>query len=111
MDFQTARQSILNQTVDLQPEQQPFIHCLRQGTPPIPGQVTTLLLALRVVGEGLKQEPTLDRRLAHAFFVLTYESRSLYRQHQDAGQEWPPLLNEDLDRIAKAVRDILADDV
>jgi hypothetical protein len=50
MDFQTARQSILNQTVDLQPEQQPFIHCLRQGTPPIPGQVTTLLLALRVVG-------------------------------------------------------------
>ncbi|MDA0672512.1 MAG: Dethiobiotin synthetase [Cyanobacteria bacterium] len=109
MDFQTARQSILNQTVNLQPDQQPFIHCLRQGQPPIPGQVTTLLLALRVVGEALRQEPTLDRTLAHAFFVLTYESRNLYQRHHQAGHEWPPLLDEDLDRIAKAVRDILAD--
>jgi hypothetical protein len=109
MDFQTARQSILSQTVDLVPDQQPFIHCLRQGRPPIPGQVTALLLALRVVGEGLRREPNLDRRLAYAFFVLTYESRRLYEQQQTGAEEWPPLLDEDLERIAKAVRDILAD--
>ncbi|WP_008319290.1 hypothetical protein [Leptolyngbya sp. PCC 6406] len=110
MDFHTARQSILTQTVALNPAQRPFIHCLRQGVPPIPGQVTSLLLALRVLGEGLRQEPSLDRTLTHAFFVLTYESRQLYLQGQKSGIEWPPLLDEDLDRIAKAVRDILADE-
>lgn len=109
MDFQTARHSILTQTIDITPDQQPFIHCLRQGQPPVPGQVTSLLLALTVVATNLRQEPTLERSLVHALFVLAYESRQLYLQGQRSGIEWPPLLDEDLDRIAKAVTDIFAD--
>lgn len=109
MDFQTARHSILTQTIDITPDHQPFIHCLRQGQPPVPGQVTSLLLALTVVAANLRQEPTLERSLVHALFVLAYESRQLYLQGQRSGIEWPPLLDEDLDRIAKAVTDIFAD--
>lgn len=109
MDFQTARQFILTQTVTLIPEQQSFIERLRQGQPPIPGQVTSLLLALKVVTEGLRREPTLERPLAHALFVLSYESRHCYLKSQRTGTEWPPLLDEDLDRIAQAVEAILTD--
>ncbi|MBF2036588.1 MAG: Dethiobiotin synthetase [Leptolyngbyaceae cyanobacterium T60_A2020_046] len=109
MDFHTARQFVLAQTVHLTPGQTPFITQLRQGQPPIPGQVTSLLLALKVLGDALRQEPTLDRSLAYAFFVLSYESRQCYAQGQARGVDWPPLLDEDLTRIAAAIATILAD--
>jgi hypothetical protein len=110
MDFQTARQFILTQTVTPIPDQEPFIQRLRQGQPPVPGQVTSLLLALKVITEGLRREPSLERALAHALYVLSYESRQCYRKGQRDGKtEWPPMLNEDLDRIAQAVEAILID--
>ncbi|MGD1909249.1 MAG: Dethiobiotin synthetase [Leptolyngbyaceae cyanobacterium] len=110
MDFQTARQFILMQTVTPALDQEPFIERLRQGQPPIPGQVTSLLLALKVVTEGLRREPTLERALAHALFVLSYESRQCYLKGQRSQQtEWPPMLDEDLERIAQAVEAILTD--
>lgn len=108
MDFQTARQFVLAQTVNPSPDQTPFILCLRQGQPPVPGQVTSLLLALKTLAAGLRDEPTLERSLAHAFFILSYESHQLYRQGQTRGVEWPPLLEEDLKRIADGVEAILA---
>lgn len=108
MDFQTARQFILTQTVTSNTDQDPFIQRLRQGKPPIPGQVTSLLLALKVVTEGLRREPNLERALAHALFVLSYESRQCYLRGQTS-TEWPPMLDEDLERIAKAVEVILTD--
>ncbi len=109
MDFQTARQFILTQTVTQTPSQETFIERLRQGNPPIPGQVTSLLLALKVALEGLRREPTLERAFAHALFVLSYEGRRCYLDGQGKGTEWPPLLDEDLDRIAQAVEAILND--
>ncbi len=109
MDFPTARQFILNQTIHLTPEQQPFLYCLRRGEAPIPGQVTSLLLALKVVGTALQGEPTLDRVLAHGLFALAYESRQWFIQGQAQGVDWPPLLAEDVERLAQGVLAIFAD--
>ncbi|MEM0982014.1 MAG: Dethiobiotin synthetase [Cyanobacteria bacterium P01_H01_bin.58] len=108
MDFATARRFLIAQAVQPVPGQVSFIQCLRQGAPPVPGQVTSILLALKTVTQTLAHEPTLERSLAHAFFVLTYESRQLYLQGQQSGVDWPPLLSEDLTRIAEAVQTILA---
>lgn len=104
MDFATARRFLLAQTISPVPGQTPFIECLRQRVAPVPGQVTSILLALKTVSQGLRGEPHMDRALGHALFVLTYDSRTLYLQGQQAGVEWPPLLEEDLTRIAEAVR-------
>ncbi|MBE7384550.1 MAG: Dethiobiotin synthetase [Leptolyngbya sp. SIO1E4] len=108
MDFATAHRFLLAQTVLPVPGQTPFIDCLRQGVAPVPGQVTSILLALKTLAPGLRDEPSIERPLGHAFFVLTYESRRLYLQGQQSGVEWPPLLDEDLTRIAEAVRNIWA---
>jgi hypothetical protein len=108
MDFDTARQFVLRQTLgpsDDRPDT--FIACLRQGNPPIPGQVTSLLLALKVLFGGLKQEPSLDRPLVQALFILTYESRQLFNAGQKRGVTWPPMLDDDLIRIAKGAQSIV----
>ncbi len=108
MDFATARRFLIAQTTVPTTGQSTFIDCLRQGQPPVPGQVTSILLALKTLMPTLAQEPTLDRAIAHSFFVLTYESRQLYWQGQNQGIEWPPLLSEDLTRIAETIQSILA---
>lgn len=108
MDFETARRFLLGQTIAPVPGQTPFIECLRTGMAPVPGQVTSILLALKTLTQGLQGEPAIERSLGYAFFILTYESRQLYRQGQQSGIEWPPLLDEDLTRIAEAVRNIWA---
>ncbi|NER81213.1 MAG: Dethiobiotin synthetase [Leptolyngbya sp. SIO1D8] len=108
MDFETARRFLLAQTVSPVLGQTPFISCLRQGLAPVPGQVTSILLALKTLTQGLRDEPAIERSLGYAFFVLTYESRSLYLQGQQSGVDWPPLLDEDLTRIAEAVHTIWA---
>jgi hypothetical protein len=107
MDFDTARQFVLRQTLAPNDDIDSFIVCLRQGKPPIPGQVTSLLLALKVLYEGLKTEPSLDRPLVQALFTLTYESRQLFNQGQQRNIDWPPLLNDDLTRLAKAAQSII----
>ncbi|MGB3135695.1 MAG: Dethiobiotin synthetase [Nodosilinea sp.] len=108
MDFETACEFVVRQTLGTSKDlPDTFIACLRQGKPPIPGQVTSLLLALKVLFEGLKTEPTLDRTLTQALFILSYESRQLYAQGQKTGVTWPPLLDEDLRRIGKAAQSIV----
>ena len=110
MDFDTACRFILAQTLSPASGQTAFIDCLRQGEAPIPGQVTSILLALKTLSQSLKNEPTIERSLGHALFILTYESRLLYRQGQAQNVTWPPLLDEDLNRIAAAVKQIWADE-
>ncbi|MEM6836455.1 MAG: Dethiobiotin synthetase [Cyanobacteria bacterium P01_C01_bin.120] len=111
MDFDTAQKFVLAQTLTPAPGQTAFIDCLRQGQAPIPGQVTSLLLALKTLSKSLQNEPTIERSLGYALFLLSYESRQLYRQGQLKQVEWPPLLDEDLLRIADAVRQIWASPV
>lgn len=108
MDFETAYRFMLAQTIAPVPGQASFINCLRQGVPPVPGQVTSILLALKILASGLHDEPAIDRALGYAFFVLTYESRQLYTKGEQSGVDWPPLLDQDLARIAEAVQIIWA---
>lgn len=108
MDFSTARTFILNQTLVTNNKTETFYLRLQQGLPPIPGQVTSILLALKVLFEGLQRVEALERDLAYALFILSYESRVLYDAGSVAGVEWPPMLNEDLGRIAIAAQSIFA---
>ena len=63
MDFDTARRFVLAQTLSPVPGQTSFITCLRQGEAPVPGQVTSLLLALKTLSQALKNEPMIERSL------------------------------------------------
>lgn len=109
MDFETAHRVILRQTIAPEKDRDDsFMACLRQGRPPVPGQVTSLLLALKVVYEGLKDETNLDRETVRALFSLSYESSQCFEAGRRAGVLWPPLLEDDLKRIAASVRAIVA---
>jgi hypothetical protein len=108
MDFDTAHQFLLQQTLSPAADQrETFIACLHQGKPPIPGQVTSLLLALKVIYEALKDEPVLDRTLLKALLVLIDDSGQLYRQGTAEGVIWPPLLEDDLTRLRQSARAIV----
>lgn len=109
MDLQTAQQALVTQTLPQYETETTFLSRLRQGHPPVPGQVTSLLLALKVVQDGLRGAPELNRVLAHSLFLLTYESRNLFEAGRAAGVNWPPLLDEDLERIAIAAYKIFID--
>lgn len=110
MDFDTAYQFLLRQTLTTGEDvPDAFIACLRQGKPPIPGQVTSLLLALKVIYTSLRDVPALDRPLVQALFTLTYEGRQCYGQGLRQGTDWPPLLDDDLTRLAQAAQAIIAD--
>ncbi|MGC1306143.1 MAG: Dethiobiotin synthetase [Phormidesmis sp.] len=108
MDFETARQVLASQTLPAHETQDTFLGRLRQGMPPVPGQVTSLLLALKVIHRKLKDASTLDRELAHSLFLLTYESRNLFEAAMANRVVWPPLLDEDLERLAIAAYKIFA---
>lgn len=107
MDFKTAQDYLLLQA-GRQPavQEEVFLDRLQRGQPPIPGQVTSILLALKVILEGLRQAEYLDRELACALHLLAYESRQFYTAGLRANVIWPPLLNEDLERIAQLVKQI-----
>lgn len=108
MDYETARQLLIEQGKP-QPAHPDALLCrLRQGQPPIPGLVTTLLLALKVVFEALRGSDLLERELVDALHCLATASRQHYETGRFQGVEWPPLLDEDLTRIALAVRSIFA---
>ncbi|PSN11184.1 Dethiobiotin synthetase, partial [filamentous cyanobacterium CCP5] len=53
------------------------------------------------------QEPALDREIIHALFNLSYESQRYFDAGQRSGVVWPPMLADDLRRIAAGVRGIL----
>lgn len=108
MDFETACQVLARQTLPQYETDDTFLSRLRQGKPPVPGQVTTLLLALKVVHNSLQETPTLNRELAQALFLAAYESRNLFEVSRTTRVQWPPLLDEDLERIAIAAYKIFA---
>ena len=108
MDFQSAYQELLTQTLPQYETGDTFLGRLRRGHPPVPGQVTSLLLALRVIHNSLQAASQLDRNLAQALFLAAYESRNLFESGYAANVNWPPLLDEDLARIAIAVHNVFA---
>lgn len=110
MDYVEAYQLIMQQAHSSQdPSQVNLADRLRQQKPPIPGQITTLLLALKVLYEGLRGVTTLERSLVLALYALVQDSQYWYDQGQKAGIDWPPLLEADLRRIAKSVQNIFSD--
>jgi hypothetical protein len=70
--------------------------------------MTSILVALKIAFEVLGAEPYLDRELTLAVHLLCYDSYRLYVAGRDAGVEWPPLLDQDLERMAIATRSFLA---
>lgn len=109
MDYETARQFVLTQGgITEHPPTDAFLVRLKQGKPPVPGQVTSLLLALKVLFEGLRSAEHLERPLVCALYLLAHEGRTQFEQGRRLGVSWPPLLDEDLTRIAIAVRSIFA---
>ena len=109
MDIKTARHVVMTQA-DLTVADS-FLARLQQHQPPVPGQVTSLLLALKTVMEDLKAAEKLDRTLVHALHQLAYESHRFYEQGKRARVEWPPLLKADLDRIAITTAQIFKGEV
>ncbi len=110
MDYKTARNFLIDRGTALLTQRNPddLLVRLRSGKAPVPGQLTSILLALKISFDALKEETYLDRDLIHALHLLCFESRQLYEVGLKSGVEWPPMLNEDLDRIAIAVRSIFA---
>jgi hypothetical protein len=108
MDYLTARNLLLKQGQPTETESDALLVRLRQGSPPIPGQVTALLLALKIVFEALQNVDTFDRELVYALHTIASSSRELFILGEKQGVEWPPLLSEDLTRIAIAVKSIFA---
>lgn len=108
MDYETARQVLIRQGKPPVSDTDALLIRLRQGQSPIPGQVTTLLLALKVAFEALKDSDVLERNLVDALHTLASESQQLYEVGQQQGIDWPPLLKEDLMRIQWAVKSIFA---
>ncbi len=109
MDYDTAHQFLLTQGQLDSPDPEQFLVRLRQAKPPVPGQVTTILLALKVVQEELRGVATLDRTLVSTLYRLASDSRHYFNAGRSRGIDWPPLLDEDLQRIAIAVQQIFAD--
>ncbi|MBD1861766.1 MULTISPECIES: Dethiobiotin synthetase [Trichocoleus] len=110
MDYETARSFLINQARLLNPNQDTFLSRLQQGKPPVPGQVTSILLALKVVFEALRAAPSLDRELIYTLHILALESRRQYDSQRKLGVVWPPLLDEDVTRISTAVKNIFSDE-
>jgi hypothetical protein len=110
MDYKTARQFLIEQGTALETRNHSdaFLVHLEQGQPPKPGQVTAILLALKITFEELKNKPTLQRELLLPLYLLAIESHQKFDLGASRGVQWPPLLREDLGRIATGVKSILA---
>jgi hypothetical protein len=81
---------------------------LREGKPPVPGQATSLLLALKTLHQHHQHESQLDRELVMLLHQLAWESRLCYERGLQMGVTWSPLLADDLARVAAAVQGIFA---
>lgn len=108
MDYKTARRFLINQTLDSSQNPDAFLGRLQQGEPPIPGQVTSILLALKMIFDALQGASTLDRELVYAVYLLSSESRQQFEIGRRSGVVWPPLLDQDITRITQAVRSIFS---
>ena len=110
MDNPTARKFLIDQGTAHLTQRNPEALLLRldRGEAPIPGQMTSVLLALKVTYKALDGEAMIDRELAQALHRLARDSRRALQAGRDRGVVWPPLLVEDLDRIEEAVEAILS---
>ncbi|MCM0588879.1 MAG: Dethiobiotin synthetase [Gloeotrichia echinulata IR180] len=108
MNYETARKILIDQTATTEEKPDALLMRMKQGKAPVPGQITSILLALKVVFEALKEAPTLDRELAFALYQLSIKAQQLFAVGRKAGIDWPPLLKEDLLRISLACESIFA---
>lgn len=106
MDYKTAYQYLSSQSS--LGDRKAFLALLQQGQPPIPGQVTNILLSLKVIFQHVEGLDSIDRRLAHMLHRLAHDGRQYYESGKRQNITWPPLLNEDLTRIAQSVEYIFA---
>ncbi len=110
MNYEIARKLLIDQTITTEENPDALLMRMQQGKPPVPGQITSILLALKVVFEGLKDATTLERELANSLYQLSIKTQQLFAAGRKAGIEWPPLLKEDLLRIMIAVESIFSGD-
>lgn len=108
MNYETARKLLVGQTIAIEENPDALLMRMKQGKPPVPGQITSILLALKVVFEALKDAPTLDKELAFALYQLGIKAQQLFVAGRKAGVDWPPLLKEDLLRISLATESIFS---
>lgn len=108
MNYETARKFLIDQTVVNEENTDALLLRMQHGKPPVPGQITSILLALKVVFEGLKDATMIDRELVYTLYQLSIKTQHLFAAGRKAGVEWPPLLKEDLLRIAIATESIFS---
>jgi hypothetical protein len=108
MNYETAHQFLLNQTIASEKNSDALLTRMQQGKPPIPGQITSILLALKVVFEAMKDTTTLEREFAYALYLLAVKTQQLFAAGLKVGVNWPPMLKEDLLRIANATESIFS---
>ncbi|MBN3905106.1 MAG: Dethiobiotin synthetase [Nostoc sp. NMS1] len=108
MNYETARKLLIDQTITTEENPDALLMRMKHGKPPVPGQITSILLALKVVFEALKDAKTLDRELALALYQLSIKTQQLFTAGRKAGIDWPPLLKEDLLRISLASESIFS---
>jgi len=107
MDYQAAYTFLDSQGRNYQSTPESFLSRLQQGKPPIPGQVTNILVALKMVFEDLREVEGIDRQVATSIYLVAFESRRAFIAGSRKGVMWPPLLDEDIDRIGLGVKSIL----
>ncbi|MEH1963876.1 MAG: Dethiobiotin synthetase [Nostoc sp.] len=108
MNYETARKLVIDQTIITEENPDALLTRMKQGKPPVPGQITSILLALKVVFEALKDAKSLDRELALALYQLSIKAQQLFAAGRKAGVDWPPVLKEDLLRISLASESIFS---
>ncbi|MBR8836684.1 MAG: Dethiobiotin synthetase [Stigonema ocellatum SAG 48.90 = DSM 106950] len=108
MNYETARKFLIDQTITTEENPDALLMRLKQGKPPVPGQITSILLASKVVFSYLENTTSLDRELAYALYQLTIKTQQLFTAGRKVGVDWPPLLKEDLLRIAIASESIFS---
>jgi len=107
MNYETARKVLIDQTT-ISENSDTLLARLQQGKPPVPGQVTSTLLALKVVFAALKISANIDRELAFALYKLGIKAQQFFAIGRKAGVEWPPLLKEDLLQISMLAESVFS---
>ncbi|MEM7727282.1 MAG: Dethiobiotin synthetase [Cyanobacteria bacterium P01_A01_bin.45] len=108
MNYETACKLLIKQTIKTEDNPDAILKRMNQGQPPVPGQITSILLALKVVEEVLKDKGSIDKDLASALFLITVKTQQLFTAGIKSGVDWPPLLKEDLLRIGSACESIFS---
>ena len=108
MDYKTARKFLISQVDTTDNNNKTFLSHLKRGKPPIPGQVTSILLALKIIFDGLHGTSHLDRELVYSLHLLAFDSHISFEIGNQNDVNWPPLLQEDINRISQGVKSIFA---